>query len=91
MHAKYKVSISNDSKVMAKVKVDNRQTDSQTGQKQYAPNHSIRGHKNGFKVCANQKLCHTHNLVKENYFAHTKIGVVATRISNCLWENIKKT
>ena len=39
---------------MAKVKVDNRQTDKQTdrqtdkqtGQKQYAPDHSIRGHKN---------------------------------------------
>ena len=42
-------------KVIAKVKVDNRQTnkqtdrqtDRQTGQKQYAPDHSIRGHKNG--------------------------------------------
>ena len=35
---------------IAKVKVDNRQTDrqtdKQTGQKQYAPDHSIRGHKN---------------------------------------------
>ena len=41
MHAKYEVSISYGSKVMAKVKVDNRQTDRQTnrqtGQKQYAP------------------------------------------------------
>ena len=50
MHAKYEVSISNGSKVIAKVKVDNRQTDKQTdrqrGQKQYAPDHSIRGHKN---------------------------------------------
>ena len=42
MHAKYEVSISYGSKVIAKVKVDNRQT----GQKQYAPDHSIRGHKN---------------------------------------------
>ena len=39
MHAKYEVSISYGSKVVAKVKVDNRQT----GQKQYAPNHSIPG------------------------------------------------
>ena len=42
--------ISIGSKVIAKVKVDNRQTDKQTnrqiGQKQYAPDHSIRGHKN---------------------------------------------
>ena len=37
MHAKYKVSISYGSKVIAKVKVDNIQT----GQKQYAPNHSM--------------------------------------------------
>ena len=50
MHAKYEVSISYGSKFIAKVKVDNRQTDrqtdKQTGQKQYAPDHSIRGHKN---------------------------------------------
>ena len=50
MHAKYEVSISYDSKVIAKVKVDNRQTDKQTdkqtGQKQYAPDQLIRGHKN---------------------------------------------
>ena len=50
MHAKYEVSISYCSKVIAKVKVDNRQTDKQTnkqtGQKQYARDHSIRGHKN---------------------------------------------
>ena len=32
--------------VIAKVKVDNRQTNKQTGQKQYAPDHSIQGHKN---------------------------------------------
>ena len=54
MHAKYEVSTSNGSIVIANVKVDNRQTDrqtdrqtnKQTGQKQYAPDHSIRGHKN---------------------------------------------
>ena len=55
MHAKYEVSISYGSKVIAKVKVDNRQIDKQTdrhlqtdrqiGQKQYAPDHSVRGHK----------------------------------------------
>ena len=53
MHAKYEVSISYGSKVIVKVKVDNRQTnkqtdrqtDRQTGQKQYAPDHLIRGHK----------------------------------------------
>ena len=37
MHAKYEVSTSNGSKIIAKVKVNNRQTDKQTGQKQYAP------------------------------------------------------
>ena len=42
MHAKYEVSISYGSNVIAKVKVDNRQTtdiqtNKQTGQKQYAP------------------------------------------------------
>ena len=42
MHAKYEVSISYGSKVIAKVKVDTRQT----GQKQYARDHAIRGHKN---------------------------------------------
>ena len=49
MHAKYEVSISYGSKVIAKVKVENiqtnRQTNKQTGQKQYAPDHSIRWHK----------------------------------------------
>ena len=45
MHAKYEVSTSNGSKVIANVKVDNRQTNKQAGQKQYAPDHSIRGHK----------------------------------------------
>ena len=47
MHAKYEASISYGSKVIANVKVDNRQTyrqtDTQRGQKQYAPDHSIRG------------------------------------------------
>ena len=53
MHGKYEVSTSNGLKVISNVKVDNRQTDKQTnkqtnkqiGQKQYAPDHSIRGHK----------------------------------------------
>ena len=43
MHAKYEVSITYSLKVIAKVKVDNRQTNRQTGQKQYAPDHSTRG------------------------------------------------
>ena len=42
--------ISYGSKVIVKVKVDNRQTDKQTdkqtGQKPYAPDHSIWGHNN---------------------------------------------
>ena len=54
MHAKYEVSISYGSKVIAKVEVDNRQTNKQTdrqtnkqkGQKQYIPDHLMRGHKN---------------------------------------------
>ena len=50
MHAKYEVSVWYGSKVIAKVKVDNRHTDrqinDQTGQKQYAPDHSILGYKN---------------------------------------------
>ena len=49
MLANYEVSTSKGSKVIANVKVDNRQTNKQTkrqtGQKQYAPDHSIRGHK----------------------------------------------
>ena len=58
MHAKYEVSISYGSKVIAKVKVDNRQinrqTHRQTGQKQYAPDHSIRGHKNNNFIVMNR-------------------------------------
>ena len=50
MHAKYEGSISYGSKVIAKVKVDNRQTDKQTEQKQYAPNHSFWGHQNALKA-----------------------------------------
>ena len=57
MHAKsyitIEVSISCRSKVIANVKNDNRQTDrqdkqtnKQTGQKQYATDHTIWGHKN---------------------------------------------
>ena len=46
MYAKYEVSISYGSKVIANVTFDNRQTNRQTGQKQFAPDHSIRGHKN---------------------------------------------
>ena len=61
MHAKYEVSISYGSKVIAKVKVDNRQTnrqinkqtDKHTGQKQYAPDHSIPGHK---KLCCKDSV-----------------------------------
>ena len=56
MHAKYEVSISYGSKVIAKFKVD-RQTntdkdiDRQTGQKQYAPDHSrFFEHKGGIKL-----------------------------------------
>ena len=50
MHAKYEVSISYGSKVIAKVRVDNRQTDRQTDKqtdmtKTICPDHSIRGHK----------------------------------------------
>ena len=50
MHAKYEVSSSNGSKVIAKVKVDNRQTNKQTDKqtdrtKTICPDHSIRGHK----------------------------------------------
>ena len=43
MYANYEVSISYGSKDIAKVK--DRQTERQTGQKQYAPDHSIQGHK----------------------------------------------
>jgi len=53
MHAKYQVSICNGSKVMANVKVvlkqtnkqTNNVTDTQTGQKQYAPQILSGGHK----------------------------------------------
>ena len=54
MHTKYEVSISYGSKVIAKVKVDNgqanKQTDKQTGQKQYAPDHLIWENKKGVHV-----------------------------------------
>ena len=49
MHTKYELSTFNGSKVIANVKVDNRQTNKQTEQKQYAPDHSIQGHKNSSK------------------------------------------
>ena len=64
MHAKYKVSIPYGSKVIAKVKVDNRQTDRQTdkqtnrqtGEKQYAPDHSIWGYKKHWQYIVAQIL-----------------------------------
>ena len=46
MHAIYEVFISNILNVIAKVKVDNRQTDGKTEQNQYAPDLSMWGHKN---------------------------------------------
>ena len=46
LHAKYEVSISYGSKVKAKVKVDNRQTNKQTERtKTICPHHLIWGHK----------------------------------------------
>jgi len=55
MHAKYEVSTCNISKVMANVKVGHKQTNkhtnTQTGQKQYAPHFSGRGHKNNAETC----------------------------------------
>ena len=72
MYAKCEVSISYGSKVIAKVKVDNRQTNKQTdrqtnkqtGQKQYAPDHSIRGHKK-WKIpqCENFHVYSIRNLI----------------------------
>ena len=63
MHSKYEVSISYGSKVIAKVKLDNRQTDrqtnNQTGQKQYAPDHSIRGHKKHDRTFNYYEISHT--------------------------------
>ena len=59
MHAKYDVSISYGSKVIAKVKVDNRQTNRQTDKQD--TNHSIRGHENWCKFgeCStNNRFCH---------------------------------
>ena len=56
-------------KVIAKVKVDNRQTNKQTGQKQYAPpppHHSIRGHKK-LSVC---RSCQFQILLDEPEWAH---------------------
>ena len=45
MHAQYEVSISYGSKVKVDNRQTKRQTNKQTGQKQYALDHSIRGHK----------------------------------------------
>ena len=61
MHAKYEVSITHGSKVIVKVKVDNRQTDKQTGQKKHAPDHWIQGHKNSYVLIGNTTV----NLSKE--------------------------
>ena len=58
MHDKYEPSISNGSKVTAKCSklTTDKQTNKQTGQKQYTPDHSIRGHKNS-KVMAKVNFC----------------------------------
>ena len=59
MHAEYEASISYD---YMNVKVDNRQTDiqanKQTGQKQYAPDHSIRVHKKSWNQVMSEDLGH---------------------------------
>ena len=55
MHAKYEVSISNGSKVIAKVKVDNRQTDRI---KTICLDHSIRVHKNPWSITYPTTLYH---------------------------------
>ena len=49
MHAKYEVSIFYGLKVIANVKVDNRQTNRQD-KNNMPPDHSIRGHQNGRKL-----------------------------------------
>ena len=46
MHAKYELSFSYCSKIIVKVKVDNRVTSKPTGQKQYALIILLVGHKN---------------------------------------------
>ena len=69
MHAKYEVSISFSisygSEVKAKVKVDNRQTYKQTGQKQYAFDHSIRGHKKLMSMMKNVQCYYQCNIHSE--------------------------
>ena len=65
MHARYEVSMFYGSKVIAKVKVDNRQTDKHTNRqtnkqtdrtKTICPDHSIRGHKNNNTFDVNMLL-----------------------------------
>ena len=62
MHAKYEVSTSNGSQIKAKVKVDDRQTNRQTGQKQYTPDHSIRG------IKIKEDFCEHLNSQKLNFY-----------------------
>ena len=46
LSAEYKFRNSLDPDIIEKVKVDNRQTEKQTGQKQYASDLTLEGHKN---------------------------------------------
>ena len=61
-------------KVIVNVKVDNRQTNrqtnKQTGQKQYAPDHSIRGHKINRKFFFLKHQCPSCNKVKMGWFEY---------------------
>ena len=94
MHSKYEVSISYGSKVIANVKVDNRQTNKQTGQKQYAPDHSIQGHK---KIVACKVFALKYDrlwiwylpwLILSQYTFHVKVMHVPVRASHRNWQMV---
>ena len=73
MHTKYEVSISCNSKLKAKVKIDKRQrptimqTDRKDKTDNYAPDHLIRGHKNAILKQEDQDH-NCHNVIMKLVF-----------------------
>ena len=76
-------------KVIAKVKVDNRQT----GQKQYAPVHSIRGHKK-LKLSKNYKLILLLQKKKDIFYSAALVKYqyrmyYHTRVHTCTYKSLE--
>ena len=87
MHAKYEVPISYSSKVMAKVKVDNRQTNKQTGQNQYAQDHSNRRHK---KPTSNSSILQIYPIFKIIYCTSSySLNFIHLRVNQIIFEYVE--